>query len=275
MNRTPLVSLALAALFGVAGPQVSYAQDQPSKGKIDDVERSAENAKGDHDHGHEHDGDHDDDGFGPGFFVRVLFWVPRDTGQGYLDYPYQASGRPATFVRRRVWEGRSFGTFTASYFSDAGSTLRGGQFALQWAGGAFERQLDYTFYREPLATHTDYLHLLRFGVAGLPPLGDVGYLRIGLGVQAVILDHGAAAAGPQLELGAQLFPAPPLGLGATLRLAPLTWEGGPLFGTGFADLMGHGSVFLGPAELMVGWRWTRVGVGAPFSGPTAGMKVWF
>jgi hypothetical protein len=275
MTARPLAALALAVLVGAATPAALFAQqDQPSGGKIGDVERSADSARGRRDRGRDRHGDHDD-GFGPRIFLHVLFWVPRDTGQGYLDYPYQGSGRPATFVRRNVWEGRAFGTFTAAYFSDASSTLRAGQFAIEWTGGAWERQLDYTFYREPLAGRTDYLHLLRFGMAGLPPLGEVGYLRIGFGVQTVILDDGDAAVGPQLELGAQLFPASPLGVGATMRLAPLTWEGGPVFGTGFVDLMGHGSVFLGPAELMVGWRWTRVGVGSPFSGPTAGVKFWF
>ena len=275
MTGPRLVPLALTALLALAIPTPMHAQDdQPSKGKIDDVEQSARNANGDghHEHGRHEDGG---DGFGPRMFFHFFFWVPRDTGQGYLDYPYQGEEGPSSFVLRHVYEGRSFATFTATYFSDAGSTLRAGQFALEWAGGAWERQLDYTYYREPRPDGTDYLHLLRFGMAGLPPIGDVGFLKIGLGAQAVILDNGDAAAGPELELGADLFPRRPFGLGATMRLAPLTWRGGPLFGTGFVDLMGHGSVYLGPAELMVGWRWTRVGLGSPFSGPTAGMRVWF
>jgi hypothetical protein len=279
MKPSGLAPFALLALLAAAVPAALHAQsDTASKGKIHDVERSADNAtKGDrHRHGHDDDaGDDDGGGFFSSFIFQMLFYVPRDTGQGYLKYPYARSDGPSPFVLQDVYRGRSFGTFSGSYFRDGTSTLRGANFSIEWVGGALQRELDYTFYREPTPSGTDYLHLFRVGVAGLPPAGDIGYFRIGLGLQALVLDDGDAAAGPELELGMQLFPARPLGIGGTARLAPLTWEGGPVFGTGFVDLAGHGSVFLGRAELMLGWRWTRVGVGAPFSGPTAGMKVWF
>jgi hypothetical protein len=270
------VPLALVALLGMAYPARLVSQDE-HKGKIDDVERSADKAK-------QSDGGRaDDDGGGPlgsaGFMVRAIwhavFYVPRDTGQGYLAYPYARPFGGARFVVRDVDSGRSFGTVSATYFRDAGSTLRGGQFAIEWVGGMLDRSIEYSHLTEPMPDGTDHLSLLHVGVAALPPIGDLGYFKVGLAFQGVFTDQGDVATGPELVLGAQLFPKPPFGVGATARLAPLTWAGGPAFSTGFVDLMANGSVFLGRVELQAGYRWTRVGVGSPFSGPTLGMRVWF
>jgi len=288
-----LAPLALVALLGLARPASLASQDHqdakppdrrqadppdshPSHGKIDDVERSADHAtaKGkDHDH---HDGhaDSDDDGFGRHLFLHLLFYTPRDTGQGYLSYPYATSG-PATFVVPNVYQGRSFLTLQAGYFRDVESSLRAWHVSVEWAGGMLQREIEYTGYAEPMPDGTDHLHLVRLGFAQIRGIGNVGYTLAGLGVQGVILDHDdREAVGPQLELGVQLFPKRPFGVGGTVRLAPLTWNGGPLFGTGFIDAMGHVSVFTECGEIMLGYRWTRIGTGAPFTGVSLGVKLW-
>jgi hypothetical protein len=87
--------------------------------------------------------------------------------------------------------------------------------------------------------------------------------------------QGDVALGPEVEFGTRLFPVRPLGFGAVARLAPLQWIGGSSWGLGFADLAGTGSVFVGPFEIEAGYRWTRIGLGKPFRGPTLGMRVWF
>lgn len=274
MKTSLLAPLALAALLGAAPPALA-AQDQPSKGKIDDVERSAENAR------KKGDGGQDDEGGwflggNPFHLVAEVFWgVGRpDSGQGYLSYPY-ARGSGGTFVLRNVREGRRFGAVSAAYFADDESTLRAGHYSVEWAGGMLHREIAFSSYAEPLADHTDRLQLFRFTLAVVPPLGERGYFKIGMGAQIVTLGTGDAATGPEFEAGFQLFPVRPLGVGATARVAPLTWAGGPEFGLGFVDLVGTGSVFVGRFELQAGYRWTRIGVAAPFRGPTLGMRVWF
>ena len=286
VNLSRLAPFAVCLAFGAALPAAARGQD---KGKIDDVEKSAENAEN-HESGH-HGHDHGDDDGGGGFFwlIRLLFHshghggvapdgappAPEPPGQGYLDYPYAGPADRESFVLRNVTEGRTFSALTADYFLDDQSSLRAGRIALEVAYGIGYLSAEYSFYREPRPDGTDYLHLARVGLDGLGPLGDVGYVKVGLGLQGLVLDNGRGAGGPELELGVQSFPGRPFGLGATARLAPLTWEGGPLFGTGFVDLMANGSVFIGRVELQGGYRWTRVGLGEPFRGPTVGMRVWF
>ena len=284
-----LVPLALAMLVVLAPPPGLRAQDE-HHGKIDDVEHSADNATKGKDH-HDHD-DHDDDG--GGFFFGILRFFfhhghraqqaavsdtttppPEPPGQGYLAYPYARPRELSSFVLQNVTAGREFGNVSATYFRDDGSTLRSGQFALDAAYGNVLLTAEYDYYREPLAEETDYLHLGRIGVDGVGRVGDIGYFKAGLGLQMAFTDNGHEAGGPELDAGLQLFPIRPIGVGGTARFAALTWHGGPLFGTGFADLTGIGSVFIGRVELQAGYRWTRVGVGAPFHGPIFGMRVWF
>ncbi len=268
MRLQLLAPLAFAALL--AAPAPLQAQDSTS-GKIGDVQRSADNAKkrgGGDDHGD------DEGGGGFGFGVARVFFVgvfPADTGQGYQRYPYAGSG---PYVRRWVTDGRTFGTASASYFADDQSTLRALHFSVEWAGGWMRRELEISSYWEPLATRTDHLQMVRLGFTVVPPLGDVGYLKIGAGFQAVVVGTDAAT-GPEFEVGFQAFPQRPWGLNATARVAPLTWDHGDVFGVGFVDLAASGSVFVGPLELQAGYRWTRFGVGRPFRGPTLGMRVWF
>jgi hypothetical protein len=291
MRPTRLAPFALTALLVVAAlaRPLAAQDDSKPKGKIDDVEHSAEKAKDAEHHGdHGHDRDHGGGLFGG--LLRGMFFVavhreptaadsgapaPEPPGQGYLAYPYAGPRDGGSFVLRDVASGRDFGSLSGAWFWDDQSTLRSAQFALEGAYDAAHLSAEYAFYREKRPDGTDYLHLFRLGAAYLPRLGDVGYLEVGLALQGVMLGSGRGAGGPGVELGLQLFPARPLGLNASARFAALTWEGGPVFGTGFADLMANGSVFVGRVELLAGYRWTRVGVGAPFRGPVAGMKVWF
>jgi len=285
-----LAPLALLALVSLTCPAPLRSQDEP-KGKIGDVERSADNATKGKDH-HDH-GDHDDDGDG-GFFFGLLRFIfhrghsapqaavsdttappPEPPSQGYLAYPYARPRDLSSFVLQNVTTGREFGNVSATYFRDDGSTLRSGQLALDAAYANVLFTAEYDYYREPLPEGTDYLHLGRFGLDGVGRVDDIGYFKAGLGLQMAFTGNGHEAGGPELDAGLQLFPIRPIGVSATARFAALTWHGGPLFGTGFADLMGSGSVFLGRVELQAGYRWTRVGVGAPFSGPMLGMRVWF
>jgi hypothetical protein len=284
MSRSRIPLLALLALAAAAVPRRTVAQDdQPSKGKIDDVERSADDAK-----------KKGDDGGGlvafiiesPGAFVEGLrvagrgivgffAYVPRGPGQGYLRYPYAEPWGRETFVRRDAVAGRAFGAVSATYFADGESSLRAAHIAVEWAGGWLHREIEFSAYWEPKPGETDHLQMFRLGLAAAPPIGDVGYLTIGGGFQLVTLGTGDAASGPEFDLGIRLFPRRPFAVGAAARVAPLTWRGGPLWGVGFADLSGNGSILLGRFELMAGYRWIRIGVAAPFRGPTLGMRVWW
>ncbi len=269
MRLQHLAPLALVALL--AAPATLRAQDSTS-GKIGDVQRSADASKGKGQGG-------DDEGGGGWFFGgwhvfgEVMFGVfPHDTGQGYQTYPYASRG---SYVRRAVTDGRSFGAVSSAYFADDQSTLKAMHFDVEWAGGLIHRELEFSAFWEPLADgRTDHLQMLRFGFTAVPPLGEVGYLKLGAGFQVVTVGSDAAT-GPEFEAGVQLFPARPIGVSATARVAPLTWAGGEVWGVGFVDLMAGGSVFFGPLEVQAGYRWTRVGVGRPFRGPTLGMRIWF
>jgi len=271
MKPLSLAPLAFAALLAV--PAALRAQDSTS-GKIGGVQHSADAGKKKGGGGSGGDEDQGEGGGGWGWGVARVFLFgvfPSDTGQGYQHYPYAGSG---PYVRRDVTDGRWYAVVSATYFADDQSTLRANHFAVEWAGGFIRREIEFSSYREPLATRTDHLQMFRLSFTAVPPLGDVGYLKIGGGVQAVTLGSDAAT-GPEFEAGVQLFPRRPFGLGATARVAPLTWNGGEVFGVGFVDLAANGSVFVGPVELQAGYRWTRIGISAPFRGPTLGMRVWF
>ena len=184
--KTPLASLVLAALLGAAAASGALAQD---KGKIDDVERSADNARRGHDHDHD-----DDDSGGGGFFFFLLRGLihsshhaatvadsgppaPEPPGQGYLPYPYVGRQEPTSFVMRKVTTGRGFASLSASWFRDEESTLRAAQVAFE---GAYDQALftaEYSFYREPMPDGTDYLHLGHVALSGLGPIGDIGYFK--------------------------------------------------------------------------------------------------
>ena len=288
MNAHRLADLALASLLlGAALPSELAAQsERPRRGKIDEVERSRER-----DRGRNQGRSADDDGDGGGWFIfRMIGSLicgcggdphgapphePRApvTGQGYLPYPYADRRALETFVLADVREGRGFGTVSGTYFRDDASTLRAGRVVVEAAHGAAYGSLEYDYHREVKANEIDYLHLWRAGVGGLPRLGRIGYLRIGVAAQGVVLDDGDNAAGPELELGAKIFPRRPWGLSATGRVATLSWDGDSWFG--FAQWSATASVFTGRVEIEGGAHWTRIGTSPAFYGPAVGARVWF
>ena len=272
-------------ILGLAGalwltPSVADAQSEtepkPERGKVDGVEDEASRARRNGD-------DWECLDCGGGFFLfqmadaafRAMVMPSPHPGQGYHRYPYADTLDADAFVRSPVATGRRFGAMTASYFADnaVGGTLQAGQFSLEGANGVMHAGMEYTLYREPTQTDTDWLHLARVSVGVVPRMGRLGFMRIALAARAVILDNSDAAIGPELEVGMQAFPARPWGAAVNARGALLHWNWGG--SSGFADLTATGSYFVGRAELMAGWRYTKVGSAEAFNGPTAGVRLWF
>ncbi len=292
MNARRLALLALmACLAGTLEARTLAAQgsDRPSRGKIDEVER----ASGSHDRGRDRDHDSDDGDGGGGAWVlfRIIGHLvcgcgeprgrdsvtgellPPPRGQGYLPYPYADRRARETFVLEDVTRGRRFGTFAGSYFRDDVSTLRAGAAQLETANGEIYGSLEYVYHREPKANETDYLHLWRAGVGVIPRLGRLGYFKVGVAARGVVLDNGQHATGPELELGAKIFPQRPWALAATGRVAALSWDHESYFA--YQEWSAAASVFVGRVELEGGAHWTRLGTAPAFYGPTLGARIWF
>ncbi len=273
----PALAIAAVAAFPAAAPAQSDPQPKPERGKVDGVEGEARRAR------RESDGVECVDCGGSGFFLidmaeaalRAFFVTSPHPGQGYHRYPYADTLDADPFVRGTVASGRRFGAFSASYFADdaEGGTLRAGQIALEGANGVVHAGVEYTLYREPTQTDVDWLHLARVSIGAVPRLGRVGFLQAGLAARAVSLDNGNTAVGPELELGVQTFPGRPWGVAVNARGALVSWSWGG--SSGFADLTANGSYFVGRAEVIAGWRYTKVGRAAAFNGPTAGVRLWF
>lgn len=251
----------------LAAPLAAQEQDdKPKTGKIDGVEREADESRRER-----HGGGFfllhvAGDVFG--FFART----PTEPGQGYQRFPW-AGDDDEPFVRRHVDHGRRFHTLSFTGFDDAASTLNAGTFAFQTTNAIGQLEIEFSRYAEPKATETDHLHLFRAGMAALPPLGRNGFLRIGGGFRGLVLDDGRAAGGPELEIGGQFFPARPFGVSVSLRGALLGWEGGSSFV--MAENVTTGSVFMDQVEFLGGWRWTKIENVPAFGGPTVGLRVWF
>jgi hypothetical protein len=282
MNTSRFACLCLVGLT-LLGPATLAAQsDRPHRGKIDGVERDARRSGG---NGNNNDSDDDDDA---PWFVQIIFGLfhsgdhekgteplPPTPGRGYQDYPYADTAESDGFLREHVLRGRGFGAVSGTYFNDnaVGGTLQAGQVAWEGAQQEFYASLEYSLYREPTQTDVDWLHSFRAEVGGLPRLGHLGFARIGGGVRVLVLDNGVPAVGPELEVGAELMPRRPWGVGGSARGALVHWNGG---GTrGMADLSAHASWFLNRFELMAGWRYVAIGSAPAFNGPTAGLRVWF
>jgi hypothetical protein len=289
MNARRLALVTLVAAFAgaiAARPLAAQGSDRPSRGKIDEVER----ASGGHDRGRSSDSD-DGEGGGGWFLFRLIGHLfcgcngehppapatgapaPTPHGQGYLPYPYAAPRARETFVLADVTRRRAFGSFAGSYFRDDVSTLRAGAAALEAAHGMLYSSLEYVYHREPKANETDYLHLWRAGLGAMPRLGRVGYLKIGLAARGVVLDNGRSATGPELELGAKVFPQRPWAVAATGRVAALSWDHESTFA--YQEWSAAASVFVGRVEIEGGAHWTRLGIAPAFYGPTLGARVWF
>jgi len=279
----PILALfgALSLAAGTAGAQ-TRDHSKPAHGKIDGVEREARRAGS---QGGSVVATDDDDGsladqvvFG---ILHSIFIAPETPGQGYLAYPYAEPHNRDAFVMRRMATGRQFVTMAGTYFNDqyVGGSLQAGQFTLEGANGMALSSLEYTLYREPTQTDTDWLHLARVAIGVAPRLDRFGYMRVLVGARVIVLDNGGSAVGPEFEVGVQAFPVRPWGVSASARGALVQWNSGFNWSWGgtspFADLNGNVSYFLGRVELQAGWRYTKVGTAQAFSGPTAGMRVWF
>ncbi len=278
------VPALLGALFLAAGPLLAQSEpDKPARGKIDGVEREARRGDGD---GIVVDGDGDEDGVWLVFRVigsalHALVTPAARPGQGYTRYPYAEPGNPDAFAMEGMATGRSFGNVSGTYFDDrtVGGTLQAGQLSLEGANGMIVSGLEYTLYREPTRSDTDWLHLARVALGAAPRLGRHGIMRVMVGARVIVLDNGESAVGPELELGVQAFPVRPWAVSASARGALVTWNSGLNWRIGgtspFADLQATGSYFMGPVELQAGWRYTRIGAAPAFSGPVAGVRLWF
>jgi hypothetical protein len=267
-RRAVLVTALLAGLTYAA--PLAAQDDQPRKGKIHDVEEQADGAP---------------DASGVFEFIRGagrLLWhlIPllKDSsraGQGYLDYPYQDPRALEHFVLKDVTTHRGFGNLSASYFADAGSTLRGLHVAYEGAHDIAGLSAEYDFFREPTVEGTDYLHLARLGIAGVGRLSHAAYLKTGLALRAMVLDDGRVALGPEAEMGLQVFPLRPLAFDGTFRIAGLTGAGASWFGTALIDAAAGAGVLVGRVELRGGFRWLVIGPGTSLVGPSLGARIWF
>lgn len=254
---------------GVFPLPAAAQQDRPRRGKIDEVERAAD--------------DEEDVGgifsFLDGvvrFLIHVVPWVEsQGAGQGYLAYPYAERRAVERFLLRGVRRDRTFNRVAGSYFRDEGSSLRGAHFAYEGAVDILGFGAEYDYFREPKTTETDYLHLGRLGFFGLAPLAQAGYLKVGLALRGLVLDDGRSAFGPEFELGAQLFPARPVALDGSVRLAGLTGAAASWFGTALADVNLGGGILVGRIELRGDYRWIVIGDAATLAGPRLGARVWF
>ena len=284
MNIARLVPICLLGVTLVAPATLVAQSDRPSRGKVDGVERDARRS------GRSGYNESNDDDDGPWFLQIIIglfhsdhehekaepdVTLPPTPGRGYQDFPYADSAEPDPFLREHVLDGRGFGTISATYFNDnaVGGTLQAGQVAWEGAQGPVYAALEYALYREPTRTDVDWLHTFRAEIGALPRLGRLGFARIGGGVRALVLDNGVPAAGPEVEVGVELFPRRPWGVGGTARGAIVHWSGGG--DRGMADLTAHASYFVGRFELMAGWRYMAIGSAPAFNGPTAGVRVWF
>lgn len=197
-----------------------------------------------------------------------------ELGQGYMPYPYaESDGTGETFVRPRTAERHGYGAISALYFNDVGSTTQAGHIQLEGAIRSFHADIGYDHYAEPVLGGTDRLQTVRFSVGLQPALGKHAYLIAGIGARGVFLNGGQNAGGPEGTLGLQIFPARPLGMTVTGRLAGLSWTGRDYFT--MTELNTTGSVFLGRVELQAGWHWMKMEGSPGFGGPVVGTRLWF
>lgn len=271
MNSQRLAVLAGALLAGLCSASPLLAQEeQPRGGKIHDVEEQADGAP---------------DATGVFEFIRdagrfLSHFIPLLTdnsrpGQGYLSYPYQDPRALEHFVLQDVRTNRGFGSLSALHFRDAGSTLRGLHVSFEGAHDIAGVSAEYDYFREPTGAGTDYLHLVRLGVAGVGRLSHAAYLRTGLALRAMVLDDGRAALGPEAEVGLQVFPLRPLAFDGTFRVAGLTGAGASWFGTALIDATAGTGVLVGRVELRGGYRWIVIGHATVLAGPLLGARIWF
>ena len=200
-------TLLFVAALASATPWPLRAQEEerPRRGKIDKVEDEASGV---------------DDA---PWILRVIWdtgrviwhlatFMAKDSGpgQGYLDYPYSDNRALDHFVLSDVTAHRGYGTLSAAYYLDAGSTLRGAHVAWEGARGIVAFNAEVDAFRGPTVNDVHYLPLVRVAAPRLARLSHATLLRSGLGVRAMVLDDGNVALGPEFEFGIQVFPLRPL-----------------------------------------------------------------
>ena len=273
MRTRSLLGLSLVLSTSAALPLV--AQDErPRRGKIDGVERERDKSTKD---GDSNDSDCDCSAWwieiGEGI---VHVFTPRGAGRGYRAYPYSwrdSVESDSPFLVRDT-RNRSFGTLSLSVFDDAGSTLSSARFAFAGAAALAYWSFEFSGYREPLQTNTDHLYAFRLGMGVMARPGPRTMLRMGFAARGIVLDDGSSAAGPELELGAQLLPRRPFGVSVLGRVGALDWEGGGDL-MALRELNTTGSIFVGRWEFQAGWHWMKLGSAPAFGGPMLGTRIWF
>ncbi len=195
-------------------------------------------------------------------------------GQTYLDYPYAGpSLSGSTFVQNDAPGRRGYGTLSGQFFGDRESEVQAGRFSLQGVHRLFHGEFTYAQYVEPIAGGTDRLQTWHATAGVQPRLGDRASLLVAAGIRGVDVRGGGDAYGPEAELGLRVLPVRPLGINLNGRLASLSWTGDDYFT--FREVDATGSVFVGRIELQAGWHYMKVGSAPAFTGPVAGIRVWF
>jgi hypothetical protein len=195
-------------------------------------------------------------------------------GTTFLDYPYAGGSlSDATFIQDDAPGRRSYANLTGQYFGDGESQVEAGRFALEYGRGLFRSELAYSQYVEPIASGKDRMHVWRAAVGVQSRLTDRANIVAGVALRGVNLSGGDDAYGPEGELGLQVLPFRPVGINLNGRIAALSWAGEAPFA--FRELNATGSFFVGRMELQAGWHYLKLGSAPAFTGPVAGVRVWF
>ncbi len=195
-------------------------------------------------------------------------------GTTFLEYPYAGGSlSDATFIQDDAPGRRSYANLTALYFGDEGSQVQAGRFALEYGHRLFRGEIAYSQYAEPILGGTDRMHVWRAAAGVQSRLTERANLVAGVALRGVNLSGGDDAYGPEAELGLQVLPLRPIGINLNGRIAALSWAGETPFA--FKELNATGSVFFGRVELQGGWHYMKLGSAPAFTGPVAGLRVWF
>lgn len=195
-------------------------------------------------------------------------------GQTYLEYPYAGGTLTgSTFVQQDAPGRRGYGALSVQYFGDDVSAVEAGRFTLEGSSRLFHGELQYAHYAEPVTGGVDRMHVWRAAGGVQAPVGARANIVAAVALRGINLDTGEDAYGPEAELGLQLLPVRPIGINLNGRAAAMTWTGRDQFA--YRELNATGSVFLGRVELQAGWHYMKIGATPAFSGPVAGLRMWF
>ncbi len=194
-------------------------------------------------------------------------------GTTFLDYPYAGGPSGATFVQEDAPGRRAYGAITMQYFGERSSEVEAGRVALEYGYRRLHGEIGYTQYAEPVAGGVDRLHTWRASLGAQPRLSDHANLVVAVAFRGITLTGGDDAYGAEAELGLQLLPVRPIGINLNGRAGLASWTGSDQFG--FQELNATGSVFVGRVELQAGWHYFKLDTAPAFTGPMAGLRVWF